>query len=318
MSQNLNNPIQKLLELQGFAVLDGALATELEARGASLKDNLWSAKVLRDNPSLIRQVHYDYFCHGADIATTATYQATFEGFAKSGWDKKAAIALFQLSVQLAFEARDLFWKTTDPQKRAWPLVAASIGPYGAMRSDGSEYTGDYGLDVKTLMNFHRPRLEVLLESGADLLACETIPSILEAEAIIRLLEEYQETWAWLSFSCRDGQCISDGTSLKEAVQMINDTRQIAATGINCTAPVLISPLLKTIKAETTKPLLVYPNSGEGWDAVHKRWIENEAKLDLESKVQDWYREGACLIGGCCRTNPHDIALIRKTLIQKNR
>lgn len=307
------NPIQKILKTQGFVVLDGALATELEARGASLKDELWSAKMLAENPGLIREVHHDYFLHGADIATTASYQATFEGFRRFGWDVETAVNLFKLSVQLTKEARALFWQEANQEERAWPLVAASVGPYGAMLADGSEYSGHYGLSVKALIDFHRPRLEVLLESEPDLLACETIPSLLEAEALIRLLEEYQEAWAWLSFSCCDEKHISDGATFREAVTLADSMEQVVAIGINCTAPNLISPLLESVQNTTSKPLVVYPNSGEGWDAVNKCWLPRGANMDRSKMAGQWYQKGARLIGGCCRTSPADIALIRKAL-----
>lgn len=307
------NPIQNALDTQGFVVLDGALATQLEVKGAFLQDQLWSAKLLVENPGLIKQVHYEYFYHGADVATTASYQATFEGFAKRGLDNKKAIALLQLSVQLANEARDEFWKVANPKQRIWPLIAASIGPYGAMLADGSEYRGNYGLDVKALMDFHRPRLEVLLESGADLLACETIPSLREAEAIISLLKEYPQARAWLSFSCCDEQHICDGTTLKTVMALTMHVDQVVAVGINCTAPHLVSPLLDSVKGATSKPLIVYPNSGEGWDAINKSWLPSEASADLKPSIEKWFQQGARLIGGCCRMGPHDITTIRETL-----
>lgn len=307
------NPIQKILEQQGYLVIDGALATELEARGASLKDVLWSAKLLMENPELIRQVHYDYLVHGADVIITASYQATFEGFAVKGWTKAQGKTLFQRSIQLAKEARALFWEEIKPQNRIWPLVAASIGPYGAMLADGSEYRGNYGLKVHELAAFHRPRLEALLDSGADLIAFETIPSIQEAEAICRLLENYENTCAWLSFSCKDEEHIRDGTPFQQAVRWVAKANQVAAVGINCTAPELINPLLDCMKNETSKPIIVYPNSGENWDAIKKCWVKDAQPTDWENKIRQWYNKGARLIGGCCRTSPKDIQMIQKSL-----
>lgn len=308
-----SDPIQNVIDQQGFVVLDGALATEMEARGATLNDPLWSAKLLKENPALIRQVHYEYYKNGADIATTASYQATFEGFAKRGWNRKQAIALFQLGVQLANEARDQFWQETNHQIRVWPLIAASVGPYGAMLADGSEYRGNYGLSVRALMDFHRPRLEVLMESGAELLACETIPSILEAEALIRLLEEYQEVWAWISFSCADEKHLGDGTTFREVLELVSHSLQIVAAGINCTAPDLISPLLESVKNYNTKPFIIYPNSGEGWDADRKCWLEDAGPINWEKRIPGWHKKGVRIFGGCCRTSPEDITRIRAIL-----
>ncbi len=158
----IENPFERFLGDGGVVILDGALATELEQRGANLNDALWSARILLEDPDLIRQVHYDYLVAGADVITTASYQATFEGFARRGLDHEQAAELMRLSVRLALEARDAFW--AEPANRAGrvrPLVAASVGPYGAYLADGSEYRGDYGLSVAELMDFHRPRMAVL-------------------------------------------------------------------------------------------------------------------------------------------------------------
>lgn len=189
------------LARHGHLVLDGALGTELARRGADIDDPLWSARLLLEQPALIREVHLDYFRAGADVATTATYQATFEGFARRGLGHDEAAGLMRLAVALACEARDTFWREAeqDPAQahRARPLVAASIGPYGAMLADGSEYRGHYGLDETALMNFHRPRLQLLADSGADLLACETVPCLAEARALARLLQEVPGSEAWI-------------------------------------------------------------------------------------------------------------------------
>src|SRR5579884_482415 len=200
------DPLARILNDYGLMILDGAMATELERRGCDLRDPLWSAKVLIEAPEMIKVVHAAYFAAGADCAITASYQATFQGFARRGLSEAEAADLMRLSVRLAVEARDEFW--ADPANRAGrprPLVAASIGPYGAYLADGSEYRGDYGLSEEELCAFHRPRLAMLASSGADLLACETIPCLEEALALAELLSELPEAGAWISLSCRDEQ-----------------------------------------------------------------------------------------------------------------
>ena len=308
------NPLTPFLTTQGVLVLDGALATELERRGADLHDPLWSAKCLMEDPDLIRQLHYDYFAAGADVTITASYQASFAGFARRGLDVNAAAALMRRSVTLAMEARDAFWAV--PAHRAGrqrPLVAASVGPYGAALADGSEYRGDYGLTVEQLVDWHRPRLAVLAAAGADLLACETIPALAEADALVRLLGEFPDAAAWLSFSCRDEAHISDGNPLAAGIALGEGCDQIVAMGINCTAPPLIEPLLASVRDLTKKPLLVYPNRGETWDAVAKCWVPGTGEGDLALPAQKWHDAGAQLIGGCCRTTPEDIRAIAATL-----
>ncbi|MFB3739748.1 MAG: homocysteine S-methyltransferase, partial [Candidatus Velamenicoccus archaeovorus] len=191
------DPVGSLLARRGVVVLDGGMATELERRGADLHDPLWSARVLLDRPELVREVHRSYFEAGADVAISASYQASFEGLERRGLDPDAAAAVLRRSVELAAQARDEVERRPDGERR---LIAASIGPYGAVLANGAEYTGDYGKDVDELERWHRPRMEVLAASGADLLAIETIPSVVEAEALARALGSLPETPAWISFS----------------------------------------------------------------------------------------------------------------------
>ncbi len=307
----MNDPFAPFLKANRFVVLDGGLATELERRGADLNDALWSAKLLIEQPELIRAVHLDYYKAGADVATTASYQATFEGLARRGFDREAAAALLRKSVQLACEAREQFW--ADPANRAGrvrPLVAASIGPYGAMLADGSEYRGRYGLTEQALMDFHRPRMQVLADSGADLFACETIPCALEARALARLLEEFPHMPAWISFSCRDGAHDSEGEAIADCAAQLEAYGQVVAIGVNCTAPQYIDSLLQALRGATRKHLLAYPNSGEQYDPQAKVWHGCATPMEFAQKAEGWRSAGAQLIGGCCRTTPHNIEALR--------
>jgi homocysteine S-methyltransferase len=309
------NVIEHPLGEQGFLVLDGALATELERRGANIDDPLWSAKVLLDDPSLIEDLHYDYFVAGADVAITASYQASFAGFAARGLDEKSAASLMRRSVDLALRARERFLAAEESRGRLRPLVAASIGPYGATLHDGSEYRGDYGLSVLELMAWHRPRLQVLAGSGADLLACETIPCLAEVEALTRLLDECAMP-AWISVSARGEGAISHGESIREAAALADDCAPVVAFGINCTAPRFIEPLLRESANATDKPLLCYPNSGERWDAATGCWLAGAGVTDFAEPARRWFAAGARLIGGCCRTGPSDVASIRACLTRE--
>lgn len=304
------NPLAPLLAQYPVLVLDGALATELERRGCDLRDPLWSAKVLIEAPELIRQVHADYFQAGADCAITASYQASLEGFMRRGLTREAALELIRRSVWLAVEARDAFWQ--EPAHRTGrprPLVAASVGPYGAFLADGSEYRGDYGLSEAELMDFHRPRMAALLEAGADLLACETIPCFSEARALTRLLAEFPNASAWISFSARDEAHLWHGERLAECAAWLNDQSQVVAVGVNCTAPRYLPGLIEAIRAVTSKPIVVYPNSGETYDPVQRLWRGVSDAETFAIEARRWYASGARLIGGCCRTTPDHIRTI---------
>ncbi|MBK1714569.1 homocysteine S-methyltransferase [Rubrivivax gelatinosus] len=310
----MNSTLPSLLAEQGLVILDGALATELESRGADLKDPLWSARLLIERPELIREVHLDYFRAGADVATTASYQASFEGFARRGIGFDEAAALMRLSVQLAAEARDAFW--AEPANRVGrhrPLVAASVGPYGAMLADGSEYRGYPGVTRAQLAAFHRPRLEVLAASGADLLACETLPGLDEALAIASLLPALALP-AWISFSCRDGEHVSQGERFADCVAALDGLPGVAAVGLNCTAPQHVPALVAAAQARTRLPIVVYPNSGEQWDGVAKCWHGVRDAEDFAAQALRWQRGGARLIGGCCRTGPGEIRALRAAVL----
>jgi homocysteine S-methyltransferase len=280
----------------GSLVLDGGLATELERRGADLRDPLWSARVLLEDPDLIRTVHADYFAAGADVAISASYQASFEGFAERGLSRQRAAELMRRSVELAREAAG------DGR-----IVAASVGPYGAMLADGSEYDGRYGLSVQQLIDFHAPRIDVLLEAGPDLLAIETIPSILEAEALVTILDRLPGVAAWISFSCPDGTHISDGSSFAAAAALAATSPRVVAVGVNCSPPVHVAALLSSVRVDT--PLLAYPNLGSTWDAASKSWVVEGPRPDLGVAAADWRAAGARIVGGCCGTTPDDIRAI---------
>jgi len=307
----MNSLLAPFIRQYGLVILDGGLATELESRGASIDDPLWSARLLMEDPGLIRQVHYDYLEAGAHIITTASYQASFEGFARKGLPAEKAADMMRLSVQLAKDARadfirnhPAFRQPTPPQPA--PLVAASIGPYGAFLADGSEYKGHYGLSIPQLMDFHRPRMAVLAESGADLFACETIPCFEEGLALVQLLQEFPAMSAWISFSCKDGQHVCDGGPYEDCAALADRSAQVIAIGINCTDPRFIESLIAIARHVTDTPIVTYPNKGESWDAVHKCWIPGPDPVDFLSAAPHWQAAGAVLIGGCCRTTPEDI------------
>ncbi len=304
------DPIARVLANHGRVILDGALATELERRGAVLDDPLWSARLLLEDPGLIRQVHLDYFRAGADCATTASYQATVPGLAARGFSETEALKVIASSVAIARDAREEFWGEHKGRSRAYPFIAGSVGPYGAYLADGSEYRGDYGLTEDQLVDFHRPRMGALVQAGADILACETIPCLIEARALARLLPEFPEMPAWVSFSAKDGVHNSQGEPLAECARFLDGVPQVVAVGINCTAPRFIASLVSEIQGATDKPVLVYPNSGEKFDPAARSWHGGDGHISFAELSQEWTAVGVKIIGGCCRTTPYDIRELR--------
>jgi homocysteine S-methyltransferase len=288
---------------QGPVVLDGGLATLLEAHGHDLSSALWSARLLADNPAAITAAHAEFFRAGAQVAITSSYQASFQGFEQLGLDRAEAEVLLRRSVRLAREAADA---TAASAGQRW--VAASVGPYGAALADGSEYRGDYGLTVAELRDWHRPRLEILADSGADVLALETIPALAEAEA---LLAEVQALGvpAWLSMTCSGGRTRA-GERAEEAFGMTAGLDEIIAVGVNCIDSVEAADLVTMAVESSRKPAVVYPNSGESWDAVARSWAGTATFGPEHAAV--WVASGARLVGGCCRVGPGAIRQLARS------
>lgn len=309
MQQNL---FEKALSADKPIVLDGGLATELESQGFDIGTRLWSAGLLRSNPSAIVDAHRAFLEAGAEIIISASYQASQQGFMALGLSESEADDLIISSVELACTAREQFLDA-HPETSYTPIVAASIGPYGAALHDGSEYTGDYDIDESELRQFHERRLTLLEQTEADVLACETIPSCVEAKVLHDLLMEV-ELPAWVSFSCRDEQCISDGTPLQEVSRIFRKHPRVLALGINCTAPHLLSSLIGEIRqAAPDKAIVVYPNSGETYEVEDNSWHGNLSPVQRGDDLNVWLNAGAKIVGGCCRIGPQHIAALRESL-----
>ncbi len=309
-----HSPIEPFIEKYGMLLLDGGLATEREKRGFDLGTNLWSAQLLLENPEAIRNVHLSYLEAGANCIISASYQATVKGFMDYGLSEGEAVSLLRKSVALANEARDEFMDSKI-ESELTPLVAASIGPYGAVLADGAEYRGDYAASKSELLEFHEQRWEILAASPCDLLACETIPSFKEAEVILELLRQTPDLFAWVSFSCRDGEHISDGTPIKECASLFEESESVVAVGVNCTAPRFISSLIERVRAGAPgKRIVVYPNSGEVYNAENRTWHGSSEPLECGKEAGEWYGNGAKLIGGCCRMGPEHIRAMRENIV----
>lgn len=290
----------------GTVVLDGGMSNQLESAGHDLSDELWSARLLAERPEAITEAHLAYFEAGADVAITSSYQATFEGFTQRGIGHEKAAELLSLSVELARDAA----RQAQAKGVTRPLwVAASVGPYGAMLADGSEYRGRYGLSVDELERFHRPRLEVLAAAGPDVLALETVPDSDEAAALLRGVRGLGVP-AWLSYSVA-GDRTRAGQPLEEAFALAADADEVIAVGVNCCAPEDVDGAVRTAARVTGKPVVVYPNSGEAWDAEARTW-KGRSSFTSE-QVTGWRVSGARLIGGCCRVGPAAIAGIAGAL-----
>jgi homocysteine S-methyltransferase len=285
-------------------LLDGGLGSELAGRGYDIATPLWSAELIQDRPEALAAVHRDYLEAGAMCITTASYQASLPGLAARGLAADEIERVFRATVEIAAGARDEFMHRHPRVAR--PLIAASVGPYGAYLADGSEYRGNYGLDDAALVAFHARRLEMLDAAGADLLACETIPDLQEARVLRGLLESVS-TPAWFSFCCRDAQTLHDGNPLDAAVEMFAAHPKVFAVGVNCCAPGIVTGAIARIRAAAPRKLVVvYPNSGQQYDADARDWQGDGEMPHWSDEARRWFGAGASLIGGCCRIGPRHI------------
>lgn len=289
--------------------LDGGLSNQLAASGHQLTDALWTARVLRDDPDAVTAAHLAYFRAGAQVAITASYQASFPGFARFGIDSRETGALLRRSVALARRAANA-WQESEPDRPLW--IAASVGPYGAMLADGSEYRGRYGLSATELARFHRPRMAALTEAGPDVFAVETVPDVTEAAVLVELAVE-MDVPIWLSYTI-SGRHTRAGQPLAEAFAVAAGVDQVVAAGVNCCAPSDVLDAVGTARAVTGKPVVAYPNSGERWQSAQRNWTGRRS-LDPDA-VRGWVAEGARLVGGCCRVGPAEISrlsgILRRT------
>ncbi|HET7900036.1 MAG TPA: homocysteine S-methyltransferase [Candidatus Nanopelagicales bacterium] len=296
--------LQELLR-RGPAAIDGGLASELGARGHDLSGDLWSARLLRDDPAAIRDVHTTYFLTGATVGISASYQASRSGFVRAGLTAADADRLLTLSVQLVREARAV---AAGEGVHHPMLVAASVGPYGATLHDGSEYRGRYGVDFEKLLDFHRERLDVLVAARPDLLAIETIPDLDESRAILEALRDF-DVPAWMSFSCADAETTCAGQPIEEAAELVSEAG-LAAIGVNCTKPEHVAGLVSRIRSTApTLPIVVYPNAGRVWDGVRSVWLGDGSDVLPEAAVASWFDAGVSLVGGCCGLGPQAITSV---------
>lgn len=297
------------IDLSGLRVLDGGMATELERRGCDIGGPLWSARVLDDSPETIEAVHMSYLEAGADCILTASYQVSAMGYAELGRGPEDAAAALRKSVDLAVAAREQYRRQSS--RKIW--IAASLGPYGAALHDGSEYHGNYDCSFADLVRYHEERLAVIESTQADFVALESVPSLEEVEAIVEALHRHPAVHGWISFTCKDAEHVSHGEKLAHCAEFLDRQRQVIAIGINCTQPGLILPLIGELKRATKKPVVVYPNSGEGWDAEHRCWTGTSDPAGFGRLAHEWMAAGAQIIGGCCRTGPDHIRAIRRAL-----
>jgi len=287
-------------------VLDGGMATELARRGCDISGPLWSAQVLDTQPEAIRQVHLDYLRAGADCISTVSYQVSAMGYAELGRPREDAARALRESVDVALAAREEY-----ARESSRPIaIAASLGPYGAALHNGAEFHGRYAIGSDDLVAFHAERLAVVAETCADVVALETIPSLEEGWAIVEALGQFPGLRAWMSFVCRDSERVVHGELLAECATAASGWEQVVAVGINCTQPGLIGSLIKAAKTSTGKPVIVYPNSGETWDAAGRRWCGTSDASEYGVLARGWFEAGAQAVGGCCRTTPEHIRAVR--------
>ncbi|TDM48533.1 homocysteine S-methyltransferase [Macrococcoides goetzii] len=286
---------------QDIVILDGGFGTTVEQFGYDVKHELWSSNLLQSNPEAVYKVHQAFVDSGAEIILTNTYQASVQSFLNIGITKDEARAYLEKAVELATRAAD---------DKA--IVAGSLGPYGAMLGNGSEYTGDYRETEADYIQYHKERLDILIEAGVNVFAFETIPNIEEIKAVKTLLRDYPSIEAWVSVTLKDSNHLSDGTPLEEVIRVVNEIDNVFAFGVNCTSVKVIDGAVDKLIALSDKPLMLYPNGGRKYDAVKKIWIDQHDASLVEAAVR-WKEKGVKMIGGCCQVGPEEISELVRTL-----
>ena len=295
------------LDLRPLRVLDGGMATELEGYGCDISGPLWSAHVLDASPEIVRQVHLDYMRAGADCISTVSYQISGLGYEEIGRSVGDASRALQQSIEIAVDARAEYAS----ESRRPVFIAASLGPYGAALHNGAEFHGQYEIAFDDLVRFHAERLSVVADTQADLVALETIPSLEEAKAIAKALGQTPSIPAWVSFTCRNETSVAHGEKLADCAAFLDTVPQVLAIGINCTQPRFILSLIAEARTSSRKPIFVYPNSGEQWDAGRRSWYGPSSVDEYARLAKNWYAAGAQAVGGCCRTTPAHIQAVRE-------
>ena len=279
----------QFLGLTGPLLIDGGMATSLEAKGVPMHPTLWSGGAVIDAPDKVTEVHAEFLQAGADIAIAASYQLSPQALGALGYDAGQIRDLLVRAVQCALAAG---------HGRRRSVIAGGMGPYGAFLCDGSEYRGQYGVNRDVLAEFHRERFEILSATQCDAIVFETVPCLEELQAIAELCAEAVKP-IWISVCCLNARELASGESLADAVRLIDAIPSVMATGVNCVNPRHVASHLKIFKGETSKPLFVYPNLGQSWDAVERRWRGRIDEASFLSLVDEWISGGADAIGGCC-------------------
>ncbi|OXA62711.1 homocysteine S-methyltransferase [Folsomia candida] len=306
-------------------LLDGGLSNDLNNRVPFdlHKEPLWTAKALITDPDAVVATHLEYLQAGADIIETSSYQATLEGFKDfMKVDSDSGKKYIRDSVTLAKVAVDKF-KALDESCSRFPLVAGSIGPYGVLRCDGSEYSGSYMTTVtkSEIEDMHLPRIMSLVDGGADILAIETMPSLEEVKIILDLVKLHSpNTNVWVSFSIKEGKPCQTafGDPMEDAFKTVATYAQVVACGINCCMPKDVETFLKNVKVyKAIRPLeiIVYPNSGQDW-VPGQGWIKSPVPT-LDTYLSSWISLGANIVGGCCQVGPDQIKTMRSIVDKHN-
>ncbi|ULG74649.1 homocysteine S-methyltransferase [Macrococcus brunensis] len=286
---------------QEIILLDGGFGTTVEQFGYDVNHPLWSSNLIESNPEAVYQVHQAFVDAGAEIILTNTYQAAIQSFINMGLNYQDARNYLKKAVEIARRAA-----------KENTIIAGSLGPYGAMLGNGAEYTGDYIISEQDYIDYHKERLDILIEAGISVFAFETIPNLEEIKAVKKLLEEYEEIEAWLSVTLNDSTHLSDGTQLDEVIETVNAIPNVLAFGINCTSIKVIDEAVDKLIKQSSKDIILYPNGGRKYDASNKVWIGDEEQSLLEAAVR-WKDKGVKFIGGCCQVGPDDIKELKASL-----
>ena len=282
-------------------LLDGSMSFPMEQLGYNLKNKLWTGKALINNPDLIKDIHKGYIDAGADFISTSTYQISFDRLKNMGYQSEEIKKIFQKSVDIVKDAIE------ESKLKKEIKIVGSFGPYASYDPEASEYIGEYDSTDIEIKKFHLNNIRIIEETDLDIILYETIPCLREIKILSEALSHSTKE-IWISITCNEEMEFRDGSSFKDACEIISKIEKITTMGINCFSPLLVKKAIDLLKKYSNKKILIYPNSGEIYNPKERFWTGNNEFNN--SMIKNWLSLYPDIIGGCCRIGYDDIKKMR--------
>lgn len=280
-----------------ITILDGGMGQELLRRSGDAPTHQWSTRVMRDHPSLVAEIHTDYFAAGADIATANTYALHRDRLNSTDFEGEFE-KLYDIALQAAEHAR---------AAHGSGLIAGALGPL-----NGS-YRPDAHPNFEDAVPYYAEAAR-LMQGRVDLIICETVASLTHARAALRGAGVAGvPVWLAVTVDDADGSKLRSGESLSDVVRIALDEGAVALLA-NCSVPEAMPAALQMLSTAQL-PIGAYANAFTKISEAFKEEKSNVSALHTRTDlgpisyanhVMRWIEEGATVVGGCCETRPEHI------------